>query len=218
MAFPYAIKLIIMFSGELGQGKEAFAKLSSELERQADIYEDLGVTKDAIMKLLAPRPEGLPAYLIIPVVTLGTSVDLKRQADLAGIKAYYDLSSGSDTAGGITFDVPHLIWMQDGSKYLGKSVEWVRSHLEGNERPATQYDGVALGIVIPDFRKVLKNHPLNLPGTSVLDDNAPYLHDWKEGPWLGHCIVRLVDPDSGSATCGSISTSGFLYITSRISS
>lgn len=189
-----------MFPGELGQGKDALAKLSSELERQADIYKGLGVNKDDIMKLLAPRPEGLPEYLNIPVVTLGTSVDLKRQADFAGIIPYYDLSGGSDTAGGITFDAPHLIWIQDGIQYLDKSVEWVRGHLERNERPATQYDGVALGIVSPNFRKLLRKHAIDLPGTSVGSD-APYLHDWKDGPGLGHCFVRRADPHYGSLTC-----------------
>jgi len=189
-----------MFPGEFGQGKEAYAKLSSELERQADIYKGLGVNKDDIMKLLAPRPEGLPEELRIPVVTLGTSVDLKRQAGLAGIQIYYDFSSGYDTAGGITFSAPHLIWMQDGSKYLDKSVEWVRSHLGRNERPATQYDGVALGIVSPDFRKLLRNHTIDLPGTFVGSD-APYLHGWIGGPGLGHCFVSRADPHNGSASC-----------------
>jgi len=189
-----------MFLGEFGQGKEVLATLSSDLERQADIYKDLGVTKDDIMKLLTPRPEGLPEEFR-PVVRLGTSVDLKRQADLAGIQTYYDLSLGYDTAGGITFSAPHLIWMQDGSKYLGKSVAWVRSHLERNERPATQYDGIALGIVSPDFRKLLRHHAIDLPGTSVGPTDAAYLHDWKEGPGLGHCIVVRADPHYGSATC-----------------
>lgn len=192
-----------MFPGERGQEKEVYAKLSSELERQADIYKVLGVNKDTIMKLLAPFPEGLPEELKIPVVTLGTSVDLKRQADLARIKIYYDLSSGYDTAGGITFSTLHLIWMQDGSKYLGKNVEWVRSHLGRNERPATQYDGVALGIISPDFRKLLRNHAIDLPGTAVGFDDASYLHDWIDGPGLGHCFVDRADPHYGSASCGS---------------
>jgi hypothetical protein len=191
-----------MFRGELGEGKDTLAARSIELERQADIYKGLGVNKDDIMKLLASRPEGLPVYFF-PVVLLGTSVDLNRQADFAGIKPYYDLSSGSDTSGGITFSVPRLIWMQDGSKYLGKSMEWVRSHLEGNERPATQYDGIALGIVFPNFRKLLRNHSIELPGTSVLSDNAPYLHNGIEGPGLGHSNIRLADPHYGSVTCVS---------------
>lgn len=188
---------------ELNQGNEWLAGISNELERQADIYKGLGVSKDRIMKLVVPRPDRLPKELIIPVVTLGTSVDLQRQADFAGIETYYDLSRGYDTAGGITFDAPKLIWMQDGSKYLGKSVEWVRSRLGRNERPATQYDGVALAIVQTDFRKVLRNHAIDLPGTAVESDSAPYLRDWFGRPGLHRNFVDYADPNDGSASCGS---------------
>lgn len=190
-----------MFTGELGQGKEALAKLSSELERQADIYKGLEVNKDTIMKLLAPRPEGLPEELKIPVVTLGTSVDLKRQADFAGIQTDYDLSSGHDTAGGITFGQPHLIWMQDGSKYLGKSFKWVRGHLEKNERPDTKYDGVAFGIVNPDFPALLQKHAIDLPGTAVESGHAPYLVGWDGRPRFNRHFVNIAFPSFGSATC-----------------
>jgi hypothetical protein len=188
---------------ESGQGKEMLAKLSNELERQADIYKGLGVSKDAIMRLVTPRPDRLPKELIIPVVTLGTSVDIQRQADFAGIKAYYDLSRGHDIVGGITFGEPHLIWMQDGNKYLGKSVEWVLNHLQRNERPATQYDGVALAIVFPDFRKLLYNYAIDFPGTSIGSDSAPYLEGCDGKPDLGHYYVDVANPLYGSASCGS---------------
>lgn len=192
-----------MFPGELGQGKDVLASLSNELERQADIYKGLGVNKDDIMKLLAPRPEGLPEELRIPVVTLGTSVDLKRQADFAGIETSYDLSRGYDTARGITFEQPHLIWMQDGSKYLGKNVKWVRGHQGKNERPATQYDGVAFITVNPDFRDLLRKHAIDLPGTAVESGHAPYLVGWDGRPRLNRHFVNDAFPSFGSASCGS---------------
>lgn len=192
-------------TAEFGKGSEGLALLSAELERQADIYRGLNVPKDAIMLLLAPRPDRLPKELTIPVVTLGTSVDLNRQADFAGIETFYDLSRGHDTAGGITFGEPHLIWMQDGTKYLYKSVEWVRNRLAGKiERPATQYDGVAFGIVSPDFRDLLRKHAIDLPGTSVLSDYAPYLHGWFGRPeFILHLFVGYAAPHCGSASCGS---------------
>lgn len=192
-----------MFQGEFGKRKEALAKLSNELERQAVIYQKLGVNKDIIMRLVAPRPDRLQGYLNIPVVTLGTSVELGLQAGLAGIDTFYDLSRGYDTAGGITYGEPHLVWMQDGRKFLGKSVEWVRSHLARNERPATQYDGVALAIVHVDFRTLLRDHAIDLPGTAVRSDYAPCLDDWAGRPKLDHRFVGLANPDDGSASCGS---------------
>lgn len=184
---------------------EQGAKLENELERQADIYRVLGVQKDVIMRLVAPRPDRLPKYLNIPVVTLGTSVDLNRQAGLAGIRLYYDLSHGYDTAGGITFDGPHLIWMQDGSKYKDKSVEWVRGHLQKqkNERPDTQYDVVALALVHPDIRKVLRDHSIDAPGTALESGRVPDLLVWFGDLRLRAGFVDDAAPSWGSASCGS---------------
>ena len=178
--------------------------LRDELGRQADIYyEGFRINRDAIMRLLVARPSYLASYIDRPVVTLGTSVVLKEQADFAGIKTYYDFSRGYDTAGGITFGEPHLIWMDDGSNNLGKSVEWVRSHLPRNARPATQYDGVAFGIVNPDFRDVLRDHAIDLPGTSFESDYAPFLSGWLGRPGLNHSFVGGADPRYGSALSGS---------------
>lgn len=179
--------------------------LKEELGRQADIYHDsFRIDRDAIMRLLYARPDYLPKYLTVPVVTLGTRVSLKEQADFAGIGTLYDLSRGHDTAGGITFGEPHLEWMQDGSKYLDKSVDWVRNYLAGKiERPATQYDGVALGIVTPDFRDLLRKQAIDLPGTTVGFGSAPYLSDWFGGPRLHRLFVVHAGPDCGSASCGS---------------
>lgn len=182
--------------------------LEGELDRQSLIYRALGLTRASIMSLLAPRPEGIPSDLTAPVVTLGTSVDLKRQANLGGIQINYDFSRGYDTNGGITFATPHLIWMQDGSKYKGKSVEDVRNILKTistrdgvNERPATQYDLIALALVHPNIVEVLRNHSIDAPGTSFgcyapilkLEDGKLIVSSEYEGS---------VSPCSGSVSCG----------------
>ena len=182
---------------------EGMGALSAELERQADLYRGLNVQKDAIMRLLTPRPDRLPKELSIPVVTLGASVDLDRQAQFAGITPYFDLSRAYDTAGGITYAQPRLIWMQDGEKNKGRSVEYVRAHLKGNERPATLADGIALAITQPDIKSILRNHAIDLPGSSVGSVSAPGLGGWGGGLELGHLFVGAAGPDWGSASSGS---------------
>ncbi len=177
--------------------------LSAELERQADVYRGLGVQKDAIMRLLTPRPDRLPKELSIPVVTLGASVDLDSQARFAGITPYFDLSRAYNTAGGITYAQPRLIWMQDGEKNKGRSVEYVRAHLTGNERPATLADGIALAITQPDIKYILRNHAIDLPGSAVGSDLAPNLRGFHGGLELGRGFFGGAHPNWGSASSGS---------------
>jgi len=189
-----------MFRGEGDRSTEQLA-VRNELERQADIYRGLGVSKDAIMQLVAPRPDRLPRELKIPIVTLGTSVDLNRQADFAGIKTYYDLSCGHDIAGGITYDEPHLIWVQDGSKYRGKSVERVRRILKRNERPATQSDGIAIAIVNLGVHGFRDDHFIDLPGTAVEPNFAPALEQFGGELKLLRSWAGDAHPHWGSASC-----------------
>jgi len=182
---------------------EGIGVLSAELERQADIYRGLGVQKDAIMRLLTPRPDRLPKELSIPVVTLGVSVDLDHQARFAGITPYFDLSRAHDTAGGITYAQPRLIWMHDGKKNKNKSIEWVRDHLKGNTSPSTLADGIALAITQPNIKSILRNHAIDLPGSAVGSGSAPGLFDWDGGLGLSHHLVDSAVPVWGSALSGS---------------
>jgi hypothetical protein len=194
-----------MYKGEFAQGKEGFARLSVELERQANIYKGLGVSKDAIMRLLVPRPERLPNALEIPVVTLGTSIDLQRQVDFGGILTYSDVSAGYDVAGGITFENLHLIWMSDGTQNLGRSAEWVRNNLPKNARPSTLQDGIALALVYP-IRKVLQSQAIMLPGTMIRPDRLPQLSIYNEEQELeiGNILISTAwQADHGSALSGS---------------
>jgi len=75
-----------------GRSQEFLQVLSGELERQAYIYQPLGISKDVFMRLVVPRPDGLPHFLSIPVVHFSTSVDLNRQIAFAGITTKLDLS------------------------------------------------------------------------------------------------------------------------------
>jgi hypothetical protein len=186
-----------------GSPREDLSKISAELERQADIYRGLVVNKDVIMRLLAPRPEGTPVgkELIIPVVVLGRSVPIERQAAFAGIQMLYDPSYAHDAGGGITFVTPHLVWMQDGQKYKSTSVEKVRRIYRFNERGATQYDGIALVLVHRRIQKTLKDHYIDLPGTSIGSDNAPCLTGGDGNLQLLYFRVDYTSSHRGSATC-----------------
>jgi len=44
----------------LEQQKGDLGSINAELERQAKIYRGLGISKDDIMRLAAPRPDFLP--------------------------------------------------------------------------------------------------------------------------------------------------------------
>jgi len=205
-------------------GKQGFEFLRVELERQAVIYSDLGICKDAIMKLLSPRPSQLPEELSIPVVTLGTSIALDTQINHAGIKKdpRVDLSLVEDYAGGVTYDQPHLIWMQDGKKYKNKYVNWAIKHPNEYERPATLADGIAFAMVNLDFFGVIRDHVLEFPGSQgptseevILDTyriclhkpflfrdpdrpDRPILLDWNPNHYLTFAYYRDLP-----ATCGS---------------
>ena len=192
-----------MPNGPEFKGFENIGALSDELERQASIYEGLGVNKDIIMRLVAPRPNGLPEKLNIPVVTLGSSVDLGRQLSFAEIwPQYLDPTTGFDTSGGITLESPHLIWMQDGEENLGKSVAWVRAHLKVNERPATLTDGIAFATVHSDIRGLLNKHQIHFPGTSIAKGNAPFLMYYRNELCLSHYFINTTIPNWGPATSG----------------
>ena len=93
--------------------------------------------------------------------------------------------------------------MQDGERNKGRSVEWVRAHLKGNERPATLADGIALAITSPNIKSILRNHAIDLPGSLVGSGSVPYLLGWHGDLRLGRHFVGFAHPDWGSASSGS---------------
>ena len=185
-------------------------KLGAELERQANDYHDLGVEKDSIMRLLTPRPDRWPQKLSIPVVTLGSSVEIERQLDFVCISSRIGLSSLHDVGGGITYPEPHLIWMQNGKKNLDVSVEWVYDHLQTNERPATLADGVAFAITHwANMRSILEDYVMVFPGSAIRINteisSRPYLYSVLNR-YLALDCRRVTNgyhnPAWGFATCG----------------
>jgi hypothetical protein len=173
-----------------------------ELERQAAMYKGLGIKKDAVMRLASPRPAGLPEDLAIPVVSLGSYIDIPRQAHFAQVDlASPEFTRGKNSVWAVTFPTPHLIWMQIGVWH--GDLDYFRFNLRTKERPATLADGLALTIVTPDIRSILSHYAIVLPGTILKDGAAPTLMGWGgNSMWIGRTMPFSVLPNNHVATCG----------------
>lgn len=188
-------------------------ELDLECERQAERYLELGFhiklglsREDYLASLprFKPQPEIFRGRFDVPVL-VETRIAPSRQAKLAGL-AYYLGGLNvrdweSDPSGYKTPVSPYTTWMQDGNKKFGKSVGNVRQTLEGDERGATVYDGVALWIKDPT---VLDNHGITLPGTSVESALVPYLDRWRGKSEVYYGLVGLARSGFGSASCGRV--------------
>lgn len=188
--------------------------LDLEWKRQSGRYVELGFHKElglseenylASLSRFEPQPEVFVGRFDIPIL-VETRIAPKRQAELAGLN--YLLRGlnvhdwEDDPKKYKTPKIPYTTWMQDGKKNLKRSVRDVRRTLEADERGATEYDGIARWIANPS---VLEDHNIDLPGTSVGSDNAPYLDRWGGRPGVD-CWGRVdnVDPRYGSASCGRV--------------
>lgn len=186
-----------------------------EIERQALRYSELefhkhkklrmskGKFKDAIMSLVISQPESFVGRFDIPSIAFG-QIPSKDQCELAGVDSYLDgleVSDWQEDPGGFrTPDKIYMNWMYDGGKNLKTAVSTVRANLLKDTRGATYYDGIGLYVARPE---ILKDHYIDLPGTSVGSD-APDLSLLRGRPglhchWVGNAFDRF-----GSALCGRI--------------
>ncbi len=105
-----------------------------------------------------------------------------------------------DPKGYRTPDKPYVTWLQDGKKNLSQSVKTARNELDEDERGGTEFDGIALYIACP---RVLEDHFLDLPGTSIgSDSTAAWLYLLYGEVQLSHPWVNYADPRFGSVSCG----------------
>lgn len=187
--------------------------LDLEWRRQSGRYVELGFhvelglsVEDYLASLprFEPQPESFRGCFDIPVL-VEIRIAPSRQAKMAGLLYFLEGITvrdwDNDPKGYKTPDVPYTTWMQDGGKNLGKSMEDVRQELKPDERGATEYDGIALYIT---NTRVLNEHDIDLPGTSVGSDGAPYLYQWY-GIFKVDChLVDRADSGFGSASCGRV--------------
>ncbi len=199
---PIVYNAFTMLTAEGNPRFETKDEIIYELERQAAMYKGLGIKKDVIMRLSSPRPSGLPEDLAIPVVTLGSYIDVARQARFAQVDLDApEFANGKNSVGAVTFTAPHLLWMQIGVWH--GNLEYFRFNLRKNERPATLADGLALTIVTPDIRSILSQCAIVLPGTVLKDGAAPTLMGWGgNSMWIGRTLPFSSTQDKHAATCG----------------
>lgn len=192
--------------------------LTQELERIAIRYQDMGfykhrqlqVSKGSLKDLIMgnewfdpQQPESFIGRFDIPVIVFG-HITVKDQAKLAGVDYHLEGLNvrdwKGDPRGYKTPESVYMTWMQDGQKNLKRSVKRVRSTLDPDERGATIHDGIGLYIARPN---ILKDHYIDLPGTSVGFSHAASLELCYSRPGLGyHLAFFKTDPMFGPATCG----------------
>lgn len=190
---------------------ESLSKSDKEWQRQVGklvklgFHKELGMDEkeyiDSLPKF-GPQPENFKGRFDIPVI-VDPRIDWKKQSELAGITNIISNSNvrdwPKDSKGYKIPDVPYITWMQDGRKYLGKSVDWVRKNLSEDERGGTIYDGLSLAIF---HRNILRHHNIDLPGTQVGSGSAPDLCGGDAGLWLGDDWAGSASGGWGSVSCG----------------
>lgn len=190
--------------------------LHAEMERQAQRYLELefhkhkkvrlsaGKFRDAVMSLDVQRPERFVGRFDIPTVAFG-QIPAKDQCERAGINYYLQglvVSDWQDDPGGWrTPNKIYMNWMDDGGENLKMAVSTVRANLAKDARGATEYDGIGLYVAQPE---ILKDHCIDLPGTSVGSYDAPGLKLLGGRSRLFYYRVGNGDGRFGSALCGRI--------------
>ncbi len=188
--------------------------LEAEIERLAGRYLELefhkhnkirmsrGNFKDSIMRLVAPQPEEFRGRVDSPVAVFG-QIPAEDQCKLAGIEYFLKGSNPRDwPEDPHQYKTPkflHLVWTDEGARFMNRKVEDVRRELGEHERGGTEFDGIAQYIVKPG---VLSIRSLDLPGTTVESGCAACLGRWGgrvelDGRWVG-----VAHPRFGSLVCG----------------
>jgi hypothetical protein len=188
--------------------------LEAEIERQAGRYLELefhkhkkigmseGKFKDLIMGLVASQPESFRGTLDTPFVRFG-QIPVKDQCRLAGIDYFLDGLNARDWPDDpqkySTPQAAHIVWTDEGARFMYRHVGDVRRELKAHERGGTEFDAISQYVVKP---QVLEKRSLDLPGTVVGSARAAFLGLWFGRPRLDGHFVADVGPGYGSLVCG----------------
>lgn len=159
----------------------------------------------ATLPKFEPQPKSFEGRLDTPVL-VETRISIERQCGLAGIQYASDglrkIAWNEKLRGYTPPQVPYATWLEDGRNNLNKKPKDVRKNLKKeDELGGTELDGIALLISNP---KILEDHNLDLPGTSVEfeSDVVACLDLWGGQPRLGCRRVDEENPMFGSVVRG----------------
>ncbi|MBI2022209.1 hypothetical protein HYS93_05030 [Candidatus Daviesbacteria bacterium] len=95
--------------------------------------------------------------------------------------------------------VPHAVWVQDGSRYVNRKSRDVRKELKREERAGDQFKGVGLALLRPDMVKTMY---WDLIGGILGFDGVPFV-DWLGRPLFDCHFVGHANPGFRALVCGS---------------
>lgn len=95
--------------------------------------------------------------------------------------------------------VPHAVWIQDGSRYVNKRPKDVRKQLQEVERVGDHWKGLGLSVLRPDMIQTMW---WDLIGGQVGSDNMPSVY-WDDAPGFGYGWDAGADPGYRALVCGS---------------
>lgn len=207
---PKKLENNVLSRKEIPQAVEL--NLDEEWQRQSTRFVELGFHTELKIKdgeyldslpKFGSQPEAFRGRFDIPVL-VEVRIPISKQCEMTkvqfSLKGLKVVDWSGDPQKYKTPRTPYTIWMQDGTKNLGITVDSVRENLAQDERGATVADGMALYIAKPD---VLRLHYIDLPGTQVESGYAPYLDLWYGQPELRYHWADDADSHYGSASCGS---------------
>lgn len=187
--------------------------LNAEWQRQTQgfielgFHTELGLSEEKYLESLPrfePQPEQFKGRFDIPVI-VETRIPVKRQSELTRLPYFLEglevVDWLGDPKGYKTPKIPYFTWLQDGAKNINRSVRDVRATFAEDERGATEFDGISLYIAHPE---ILKDHFIDLPGTTVGSHDAPFLFLWLDRPGLYCLDVGFPGSEFSSASCGRI--------------
>ncbi len=146
---------------------------------------------------LPPVPANPDSKKLTRLVLVASKVTLQKLVEVQGITNYLNLDKVEDIVKTPKARL-YWLWMQAGECYRGKSVDDATALFAPYERGATVKEGLFLHLYYPE---TLRNCYMDFAGSRYEDGDAPYLHRWKDRPWLGAYYPGSALPDYGSASC-----------------
>lgn len=99
-------------------------------------------------------------------------------------------------------EVPHAVWIQDGSRYISRKPNDVRNELQEFERAGDHLKGISITLLRPDM---VQNMWWDLVGSKLelkSYNYLPYVRWYVAKPWFGYRWDGYTIPDHRALVCG----------------